>query len=48
MGFDMQAYNLSEKNRFEKDSECIANFHAFYSDPNIDILTEMLNILPPI
>ncbi|MEB6087984.1 hypothetical protein MXF21_17880 [Enterococcus casseliflavus] len=48
MGFDMQAYNLSEKNRFEKDSECIANFHAFYSDPNIDILTEMLNILPPV
>jgi len=48
MGFDMFAYNLSEENRFEKDSESIANFHAFYSDPNIHILSEMLNILPPI
>ena len=48
MGFDMAAYNLSEINRFDEDSERIANFHAFYSDPNIELLSELLNILPAI
>ncbi|WP_411372705.1 hypothetical protein [Enterococcus thailandicus] len=48
MGFDMYAYNLSDKSRFDVNSEPIANFHAFYSDPNIEVLDNMLNILPTI
>lgn len=48
MGFDMFAYSLGKKSRYDVESEPIANFHAFYSDPNIEVLYEMLNVLPAI
>ncbi|KAJ85603.1 hypothetical protein [Enterococcus faecalis] len=48
MGFDMTAYSLSKETNDTISQNQISNFHAFYSDPNIGVLEELMEILPPI
>ncbi len=44
----MTAYSLSKEGDDTIYHKEISNFHAFYSDPNINVLEELMEILPPI